>query len=96
MGTSKIERWGKVINDMLELMNVQVMIEMPEGTLEAKVTDNLDMGGVVQFYVILNAIKPAYEKMRSEVTLELNDEGWEKVVDGLLTMVKKEMMEVGK
>ncbi len=89
-----LETYGKIMNGALEAASVQVLIEMPEGTLETKVTDNLDMGSVVQFYAMLNAIKPVFEKLRSEVALQLCDEEWEKVIDGMLAMVKDEIMEV--
>ncbi len=89
-----LETYGKIMDGALEAVSVQVLIELPEGTLEARVTDNLDMGSVVQFYAMLNAIKPVFEKLRSEVALQLCDEEWEKVIDGMLAMVKDEIMEV--
>ena len=88
--------YGKIMDDALEAVSVQVLIELPEGTLEARVTDNVEMGSMIQFYAILNAIKPVAQKLRSEITMQLSDAEWEKVVDGMLEMVKDEIMEATK
>lgn len=89
-----LEEYGKIMDGIMEAVSVQVLIEMPEGTLETRVTDNLEMGSVIQFYAILNAIKPVAEKIRGEITMQLSSVEWETVVDGMLKMVKDEIMEV--
>ncbi len=60
-----IDTFGKVIDGFLSDNHVQMMIDIPEGTLDVNLTDNTNLGGVVQFYLLLNAIPAAIKNMAS-------------------------------
>lgn len=51
-----LEKFGEIIDNFLKENHVQMLIEMPEGTLEPIVKDNIGAGAVMKFYFLLNAI----------------------------------------
>lgn len=83
-----LERFGKIMEQFLKENRVRIMIEMPEGTLDATVEDNIGAGSTVKFYLMLNAISSVVKEMRSDMGLE-DDEEWGSVVEGLLGLLKK-------
>jgi len=58
-----LDKFGKIMDAFIKDNHIQMLIDMPEGTIEPTVTDNAKLGGVVQFYILLNAVKPIYKLM---------------------------------
>lgn len=87
-----LETFGELMDDFLKKSNVQMLVEMPKGTIEAEITDNLNMGGVIRFYIMLNAWKPVAAQLLKEFGDNIDATGWEEVVDAMLKLAKGEMM----
>ena len=84
-----LDTFGKLMDEFIEKNHVQMLIDMPEGTNEPVVKDNTGLGPVIQFYILLAAIKPIYIKMAGLVGVKRD----EQLIDGVLDLVKGELME---
>lgn len=92
MDTMNIDEFGKIMDEYLKKNHIQMLIDIPEGTNEPQIQDNAQLGGVVQFYILLTAMKPIYKYMCDNL-LERSES--EKFIDGILAIVKTELMSVG-
>ena len=90
-----LDKFGEIIDNFLKENRVQMLIEMPEGTLDPIVKDNIGAGSVMKFYFLLNAISAVGKEMKKEMDYgEPDDAGdWEEVVDAILKLVKAELVE---
>lgn len=89
-----LDKFGEIIDNFLKENHVQMLIEMPEGTLEPIVKDNIGAGSVMKFYFLINAIPAVGKEMKKDMDIPSDDrEGWEEVVDVILKLLKSELME---
>lgn len=89
-----LEKFGEIIDNFLKENHIQMLIEMPEGTLNSVVTDNVGIGSVVKFYILLNSLGTIGKEMKKDMNISSDDkEGWEKVVDRILDLVKNDLLE---
>ena len=92
-----IDTFGEIMDDLIEEGNVQMMIEMPAGTTEPTMTDNAFNVPVIQLYILINAIGPTikriWETTDKDGTRMLRLNAMEDFVDGVLKMVKNDIME---
>ena len=90
-----LEKFGEIMDDFLKDNHVQMLIDMPEGTLDPVVKDNVNAGPVVKLYFLLNAISAVCKDLKSciDINEKENPEDWEKTVDAILNLVKAELME---
>lgn len=86
-----LDTFGEIIDKFIMENEINMLITLPEGKITAEVEDNCRIGSVVQFYIILNAISSVAEKMKEEMGIDGKD--WEKVVDALLGLVKRDLLE---
>lgn len=56
--TLDIDTFSKIIEEFLVKQDVKLLIEMPEGTNEAKYSLNIGGGPVIGWFILLNAMKP--------------------------------------
>lgn len=84
-----LEKFGEIMDQVLTENEVQMLITLPEGTQEAKLQDNLHLGGVPQFYILLKAVKAAYRNIHDLI----DNEDEEEFVDGMMEMLKQDIME---
>ena len=89
--TMNIETFGEIIDKFLEENHIQMLIDIPENTLECTIKDNTELGVVVQFYILLNAIKPIFKKLHHDI---IDHDESEPMIDALLALVKKDLMDV--
>lgn len=88
-----LDTFGEIMDQFLKDNEVCMLLTLPEGTLDVQVQDNVHLGSIVQFYILLNAIKPICDAMLKDMGIDRKSTEWEKVVDTLLGMIKDEMME---
>lgn len=88
-----IDTFGEIMDEFLKRAPVQMLIEMPEGTIEPEITDNVGLGGVVQFYILLQSLCPIYKEMHDKF---LDHSRHEQFIDGLLAVIKSDLMDVAK
>lgn len=91
MSKLDLESFGEIVDLFLKENEIQMLLTLPKGTVEVQVEDNVKMGSVVQFYILLNSIKPICAAMQEEMGIDSESPEWEQVVDTLLGMVKAEI-----
>lgn len=90
----QIEKFGEIIDDFLKKNEIKMLITLPEGSIEPKIKDNTGLGCVVQFYILLNALPEVFRKVFE--TMELDEHKKESLIDGILELVKDELMKIEK
>lgn len=88
-----IEKFEEIMDDFLKENEIHMLITLPEGTEETKISDNTGMGCVVQFYILLAAIPAVFEEMFE--VMEMDESKKESLIDGMLKLVKGELMNPG-
>ena len=84
-----IDSFGAVMDDLLRDNHVQMLIDIPEGTLDATLEDNIHLGGVVQFYLLLHAIRSAVKSFADLLT----DADAEKMAEAMADLVRQDIQE---
>ena len=87
-----LDKFGEAIDNYLKDNNIAMLIEVPEGTLDPVVKDNTGMGSVIKFYILILALKTICKEVRSDMSIASQEE-WEGAIDGILKLVKKDLME---
>lgn len=87
-----LDKFGEIIDNFLKDNNISMLIEVPEGTLDPIIKDNTGMGPVIKFYILLVALKAIGKQLRSDMGI-ISQEKWEGDIDGILKLVKKDLME---
>lgn len=87
-----LDKFGEIIDNFLKDNNISMLIEVPEGTLDPVIKDNTGMGPVIKFYILLIALKAIGKQLRSDMGIALQEE-WEGTIDGILKLVKNDLME---
>lgn len=86
MATLTIDEFGGIMDKFIQDSHIQLLIDMPEGTTEARLKDNTGMGSVMQFYIILNAVEAVYKDMLKQMDLDDSDDT---LIDSLLNLLKE-------
>ena len=89
-----IEKYGEIMDDFLKENEIKMLVTLPEGSIEPKIQDNTSLGCVVQFYILLAALPAVFQTMFE--TMELDKNKKESLIDGMLELVKNELMKQGK
>lgn len=92
MSKLDLDSFGEIMDQFLKDNEIQMLLTMEKGTLDVSVEDNVLMGSVVRFYILLNAIRPICDSMRKDMGIDGNSPEWAEVVDVLLQLVKEEML----
>lgn len=87
-----IYKFGEVMDDVLRESDVALLIDIPKGTLTPTLKDNINLGPVFQFYMLLNALGVVLNDML--VQAEVDPEKKEALIDDLLELVKNGLMDV--
>ena len=82
-----IEKFGEIMDDFLRENEINMLITLPEGSIEPRIQDNTGMGCVVQFYILLSALPPVFKGI-----FEMVESENESLIDGMLELVKNELM----
>lgn len=90
-----IEKFGTIFDKFLTDSPVAMLIEMPEGELEAKLTDNLKLGPVGQFYILLHALKAVFRELLASIHELVGTDEFDKedFIDGLLELIKADLLQ---
>ena len=86
-----VDSFGEIMDKFILENEVGMSIIMPEGTIEPEIQDNIGMGPVMQFYIVLNALVDITKNVTDLMGIE--KDGREYLVDGILDLVKKDIME---
>lgn len=84
-----IEKFGEIMNDFLKENKINMLITLPEGSIEPQIQDNIAMGCVVQFYILLATLQTVFKEMFRTMNLDETEE--ENLIDLMMEMVKGEV-----
>lgn len=83
-----LEKFGDIMDKFLEDNHIQMMVEMPEGTIEPTVVTNTNLGPVVEFYILLQATKTVFSDFRDMLKEDMTED----FIDKLFEMLKAEIL----
>lgn len=86
-----LDSFGEIMDKFILENEVGMSIIMPEGTIEPEIQDNIGVGPVMQFYIVLNAL--VYITKNVTDLMGIEKDAREDMVDGILGLVKKAIME---
>ena len=90
-----LDKFGEIIDNFLKENHVQMLIDMPEGTIQPVVNDNIKLGATIQFYIIINALVEVCKSMKKDIGIpDGYTEDWDKTLDGILKLVKNDLLQV--
>lgn len=92
MSKLDLDSFGEIMDQFLKDNEIQMLLTMEKGTLDVSVEDNVLLGSVVRFYILLRAINSICDSMRKDMGIDGKSTEWAEVVDVLLQMVKEEML----
>ena len=93
MNKLDLDSFGAIVDRFLKDNVIHMMLTLPEGSVDVQVRDNTGLGSTVQFYILLNAIKPICNAMQKDMGIDCKSEEWQKTVDALLGIVKADILE---
>ena len=82
------EQFGDIMDKFLEENHVRMVVDMPEGTQEVTIEDDIGLGPVIHFYILLLALTTTFHEFEEILNLERVDE----FVDEMLRMVRDEIL----
>ena len=86
-----LDSFGEIMDKFILENEVGMSIIMPEGTIEPEIHDNTGMGPVMQFYIVLNALSRIVTETMD--LMGIDKDAREDLVDGILDLVKRDIME---
>lgn len=90
MAKLDLDTFGEIMDRFIKENEVTMLVMLPEGSDDPVIEDNIKMGGVVQFYILIKAIVPIFMDIYDRI---LDHSRWEEFVDEVLEMVKEEIAE---
>lgn len=91
-----IEKFGEIVDRFITDAHIQMMIDLPEGTEEPKIYNTAHLGSVIEFYILMRAIKSGFKDMLKEMSQipDFNSDGdTDVLIDQLLELIKADMKE---
>ena len=86
-----LDKFGEIIGNFLKDNDVSMLINIPDGTLDPIIKDNVGMGSVIRFYILLIALESIGKQLRSDMGIALQEE-WERAIAGILDLVRRDLM----
>ena len=86
-----IETFGEIMDDLLKQNEVNLLVTLPAGTLEATLEDNTGCGPVVRFYILLWALKAGMKEVVKAMPIDESKVG--AIYDDLFDILKNELKE---
>ena len=87
-----IDSFGEIMHKFLKENDIKMLIEMPKGTLKAEVRNNCEMPGVVDLYILLNALPSVFETVFDQIEND-NKTNQRDIVHAMMKMVENELIE---
>lgn len=84
-----LDAFVEIMDDMLTKSHIFMTFESKEGTQEVELKDNIGMGPVAQFFVMMNGMQAAFKEFEEMIDPKRK----EQCVDAILGMLKAAIME---
>lgn len=86
-----IDSFGEIMDKFLEDNDIVMLIEMPKGTLKAEIKNNCEMLGIVDLYILLNALSSVFECVFEMIEND-NASDQRNIVHEMIEMVENELV----
>ena len=91
--TLNLDTFGEIVDEFLKENKIQMLITLPEGSITPEVRDNVGLGPVVHFYILLNALTAVVKETVDVMSIDAGSPEWEHTVDAILSLVKQDIMD---
>ena len=91
MAKLDIDTFGRIVDEALKKHKVQLLITLPEGTLDAEIETTVNGGPVMEFYIMINALKTVVRNVVTQMDLDPDRIG--NMYDELFAILKHDLME---
>lgn len=69
-----------------------MLITIPKGSITPEMRDNVVLGPVVHFYILLKALTTVVKETVDVMSIDAGSPEWEHTVDTILSLVKQDIM----
>ena len=91
-----LDTFGEIMDKFIEEAHIQMLIEIPENSMELEFKDNIGAGPVLQLYILINALTGVLIELCDPDKLGLDPDNLEDFLGETLEMVKCEVVEAVK
>lgn len=88
-----LDTFGEIVDEFLKENEIQMLITIPEGSITPEVRDNVGLGPVVHFYILLKALTTVVKETVDAMSINAGSPEWEHTVDAILSLVKQDIMD---
>lgn len=88
-----LDTFGEIVDEFLKENEIQMLITIPEGSITPETMDNVELGPVVHFYILLKALTTVVKEMVDAMSINAGSPEWEHTVDVILSLVRQDIME---
>lgn len=79
-----IDKFGQMMDDIIKEAEINLLITMPEGTMDVTIKDSLGCGNVPQLYILCHAFERVLTDLCDPEKFGLDPEKIGDVLDGIL------------
>ena len=83
-----LDDFGEIMDKLINDNEMQMLITLPEGTIEPEIEDNFGLGPVVRFYILLNFLRTVFREFREILEPSLEEDA----IDSILKLVKRDIL----
>lgn len=88
-----LDTFGEIVDEFLKENEIQMLITIPKGSITPEVRDNVGLGPVVHFYILLKALTTVVKETVDVMSIDAGSPEWEHTVDAILSLVKQDIMD---
>ena len=88
-----LDTFGEIVDEFLKENEIQMFITIPKGSITPEVRDNVGLGPVVHFYILLKALTTVVKETVDVMSIDAGSPEWEHTVDAILSLVKQDIMD---
>lgn len=93
MSELDLDKFGEIMDNFLKKNEIQMLLTIPEGSNEFHVKDNVGLGSVVHFYILLGGIGTVLEEMLRDMGIDKESEEARLIVKESLKLVEDAIFE---
>ena len=86
-----INKFGEIIDKQLKENEINMVITLPEGSMDAEIRSSYDGIEVMNFYILLHALKKVVGGVIEQANVD--EDKLEDMLDGMFEMVKNGILE---
>ena len=88
-----LDTFGEIVDEFLKENEIQMLITIPEGSMTPEMRDNVVLGPVIRFYILLKALTTVAKETVDAMSINAGSPEWEHTVDVMLSLVKQDIMD---